>query len=137
MMLWGSEHKGMFKRRVSNEENPITHYVQDYGNLGGQLCFDDDINANQLNTFDTDPEEQDFYFVAESKAENEGVKVFYPSNHLCIQSYYRQVVKSKIYESGQQYAHWSNNDNTACRMIAYKTLETEAAGEYIESEDIS
>ena len=27
MMLWGSEHKGMFKRRVSNEENPITHYV--------------------------------------------------------------------------------------------------------------
>lgn len=137
MMLWGSEHKGMFKRRVSNEENPITHYVQDYGNLGGQLCFDDDINANQLNTFDTDPEEQDFYFVAESKSENEGVKVFYPSNHLCIQSYYRQVVKSKIYESGERYAHWSNNDNTACRMIAYKTFETEAAGEYIESEDIS
>lgn len=137
MMLWGSEHKGMFKRRVSNEENPITHYVQDYGNLGGQLCFDDDINANQLNTFNTDPEDQDFYFVAESKAENEGVKVFYPSNHLCLQSYYRQVAKSKIYESGQQYAHWSNNDNTACRMIAYKTFETEVAGEYIESEDIS
>lgn len=137
MVLWGSEHKGMFKRRVSNEENPITHYVQDYGNLGGQLCFDDDINANQLNTFDTDPEEQDFYFVAESKSENEGVKVFYPSNHLCIQSYYRQVVKSKIYESGERYAHWSNNDNTACRMIAYKTFETEVAGEYIESEDIS
>lgn len=137
MMLWGSEHKGMFKRRVSNEENPITHYVQDYGNLGGQLCFDDDINANQLNTFDTDPEEQDFYFVAESKSENAGVKVFYPSNHLCIQSYYRQVVKSKIYESGERYTHWSNNDNTACRMIAYKTFETEAAGEYIESEDIS
>lgn len=137
MMLWGSEHKGMFKRRVSNEENPITHYVQDYGNLGGQLCFDDDINANQLNTFDTDPEDQDFYFVAESKAENEGVKVFYPANHLCLQSYYKQHVKSKIYESGERYAHWSNNDNAACRMIAYKTFETEAAGEYIESEDIS
>lgn len=137
MMLWGTEHKGMFKRRVSNEENPITHYVQDYGNLGGQLCFDDDINANQLNTFNTDPEDQDFYFVAETKAENEGIKVFYPSNHLCMQSYYRQVTKSKIYESGQQYTHWSNNDNVACRMIAYKTFETEAAGEYIESEDIS
>ena len=137
MVLWGTEHKGMFKRRVSNEENPITHYVQDYGNLGGQLCFDDDINANQLNTFNTDPEDQDFYFVAEAKAENEGIKFYYPANHLCLQAFYREHVKSKIYESGQQYAHWSNNDNVGVRMIAYKTFETEAAGEYIESEDIS
>lgn len=137
MVLWGTEHKGMFKRRVSNEENPITHYVQDYGNLGGQLAFDDEILPNRLQTFQTDPEDQDFYFVAEAKAENEGIKFYYPANHLCLQAFYREHVKSKIYESGQQYAHWSNNDNVGVRMIAYKTFETEAAGEYIESEDIS
>lgn len=137
MVLWGTEHKGMFKRRVSNEENPITHYVQDYGNLGGQLAFDDEILPNRLQTFQTDPEDQDFYFVAEAKAENEGIKFYYPVNHLCLQAFYREHVKSKIYESGQQYAHWSNNDNVGVRMIAYKTFETEAAGEYIESEDIS
>lgn len=137
MVLWGTEHKGMFKRRVSNEENPITHYVQDYGNLGGQLAFDDEILPNRLQTFKTDPEDQDFYFVAEAKAENEGIKFYYPANHLCLQAFYREHVKSKIYESGQQYAHWSNNDNVGVRMIAYKTFETEAAGEYIESEDIS
>lgn len=137
MMLWGSEHKGMFKRRVSNEENPITHYVQDYGNLGGQLCFDDEILPNRLQTFQTDPDDPDFYFVAEAKDENEGVRFYYPSNHLCLQAFRRVHVKSKIYESGQQYAHWSNNDNVGVRMIAYKTFETEAAGEYIESEDIS
>lgn len=137
MVLWGTEHKGMFKRRVSNQENPITHYVQDYGNLGGQLAFDDEILPNRLQTFQTDPEDQDFYFVAEAKAENEGIKFYYPANHLCLQAFYREHVKSKIYESGQQYAHWSNNDNVGVRMIAYKTFETEAAGEYIESEDIS
>lgn len=137
MVLWGTEHKGMFKRRVSNEENPITHYVQDYGNLGGQLAFDDEILPNRLQTFQTDPEDQDFYFVAEAKAENEGIKFYYPANHLCLQAFYREHVKSKIYESGQQCAHWSNNDNVGVRMIAYKTFETEAAGEYIESEDIS
>lgn len=137
MVLWGTEHKGMFKRRVSNEENPITHYVQDYGNLGGQLAFDDEILPNRLQTFQTDPEDQDFYFVAEAKAENEGIKFYYPANHLCLQAFYREHVKSKIYESGQQYAHWSNNDNVGVRMIAYKTFETEAAGEYVESEDIS
>lgn len=137
MMLWGSEHKGMFKRRVSNEENPITHYVQDYGNLGGQLCFDDEILPNRLQTFQTDPDDPDFYFVAEAKDENEGVRFYYPSSHLCLQAFRREHVKSKIYESGQQYAHWSNNDNVGVRMIAYKTFETEAAGEYIESEDIS
>lgn len=137
MMLWGSEHKGMFKRRVSNEENPITHYVQDYGNLGGQLCFDDEILPNKLQTFQTDPDDPDFYFVAEAKDENEGVRFYYPTSHLCLQAFRREHVKSKIYESGQQYAHWSNNDNVGVRMIAYKTFETEAAGEYIESEDIS
>lgn len=137
MMLWGSEHKGMFKRRVSNEENPITHYVQDYGNLGGQLCFDDEILPNRLQTFQTDPDDPDFYFVAEAKDENEGVRFYYPTSHLCLQAFRREHVKSKIYESGQQYAHWSNNDNVGVRMIAYKTFETEAAGEYIESEDIS
>lgn len=137
MMLWGSEHKGMFKRRVSNEENPITHYVQDYGNLGGQLCFDDEILPNRLQTFQTDPDDPDFYFVAEAKDENEGVRFYYPTSHLCLQAFRRGHVKSKIYESGQQYAHWSNNDNVGVRMIAYKTFETEAAGEYIESEDIS
>lgn len=137
MVLWGTEHKGMFKRRVSNEENPITHYVQDYGNLGGQLAFDDEILPNRLQTFQTDPKDQDFYFVAEAKAENEGIKFYYPANHLCLQAFYREHVKSKIYESGQQYAHWSNNDNVGVRMIAYKTFETEAAGEYVESEDIS
>lgn len=137
MMLWGSEHKGMFKRRVSNEENPIMHYVQDYGNLGGQLCFDDEILPNRLQTFQTDPDDPDFYFVAEAKDENEGVRFYYPTSHLCLQAFRREHVKSKIYESGQQYAHWSNNDNVGVRMIAYKTFETEAAGEYIESEDIS
>lgn len=137
MMLWGSEHKGMFKRRVSNEENPITHYVQDYGNLGGQLSFDDEILPNRLQTFQTDPDDPDFYFVAEAKDENEGVRFYYPSSHLCLQAFRREHVKSKIYESGQQYAHWSNNDNIGVRMIAYKTFETGAAGEYIESEDIS
>lgn len=137
MMLWGSEHKGMFKRRVSNEENPITHYVQDYGNLGGQLCFDDEILPNKLQTFQTDPDDPDFYFVAEAKDENEGIRFYYPSSHLCLQAFRREHVKSKIYESGQQYAHWSNNDNVGVRMIAYKTFETEVAGEYIESEDIS
>lgn len=137
MMLWGSEHKGMFKRRVSNEENPITHYVQDYGNLGGQLCFDDEILPNRLQTFQTDPEDQDFYFVAEAKDENEGIRFYYPSGHTCLQAFRRSLVKSKIYESGEQFAHWSNNDNVGVRMIAYKTFETEAAGEYIESEDIS
>lgn len=137
MMLWGSEHKGMFKRRVSNEENPITHYVQDYGNLGGQLCFDDEILPNRLQTFQTDPDDPDFYFVAEAKDENEGVRFYYPTSHLCLQAFRREHVKSKIYESGQQYAHWSNNDNVGVRMIAYKTFETEVAGEYIESEDIS
>lgn len=137
MMLWGSEHKGMFKRSVSNEENPITHYVQDYGNLGGQLCFDDEILPNRLQTFQTDPEDQDFYFVAEAKDENEGIRFYYPSGHTCLQAFRRSLVKSKIYESGEQFAHWSNNDNVGVRMIAYKTFETEAAGEYIESEDIS
>lgn len=137
MMLWGSEHKGMFKRRVSNEENPITHYVQDYGNLGGQLCFDDEILPNRLQTFQTDPDDPDFYFVAEAKDENEGIRFYYPSGHTCLQAFRRSLVKSKIYESGEQFAHWSNNDNVGVRMIAYKTFETEAAGEYIESEDIS
>lgn len=137
MMLWGSEHKGMFKRRVSNEENPITHYVQDYGNLGGQLCFDDEILPNRLQTFQTNPDDPDFYFVAEAKDENAGVRFYYPSSHLCLQAFRREHVKSKIYESGQQYAHWSNNNNVGVRMIAYKTFETEVAGEYIESEDIS
>lgn len=137
MMLWGSEHKGMFKRRVSNEENPITHYVQDYGNLGGQLCFDDEILPNRLQTFQTDPDDPDFYFVAEAKDENEGIRFYYPSGHTCLQAFRRSLVKSKIYESGEQFAHWSNNDNVGVRMIAYKTFETEVAGEYIESEDIS
>lgn len=137
MMLWGSEHKGMFKRRVSNQENPITHYVQDYGNLGGQLCFDDEILPNRLQTFQTDPDDPDFYFVAEAKDENAGIRFYYPSGHTCLQAFRRSLVKSKIYESGEQFAHWSNNNNVGVRMIAYKTFETAAAGEYIESEDIS
>lgn len=137
MMLWGSDHQGMFKRRVSNEENPITHYVQDYGNLGGQLCFDDEILPHRLQTFQTDPEDQDFYFVAEAKDENGGIRFYYPSGHTCLQAFRRSLVKSKIYESGGQFTHWSTNDNVGVRMIAYKTFETGAAGEYIESEDIS
>lgn len=132
MTLWGTEHKGMILRTVANFENPITHYVQDYGNLGGCLCFDDNILANQLGTFITLPEDPDFYFVAEAKAENEGVKFFYPANTVAIQAFYRQHVRSKIYKSGEQYAHWSNCDHVGGRMIAYKTFETTAAGEYID-----
>lgn len=136
MMLWGSEHKGMLKRTVFNEENPLERYVQDYGNLGGQLAFDDNVVPNAFVTVATDPDAQDFYFVAESDGTTTGQKVFYPSKHLAIQAFYRQHVRSKIYESGEQYAVWSNGGSVPSRMIAYKTWETEAAGEYIESEDI-
>lgn len=132
MTLWGTEHKGMRLRTVANYENPITHYVQDYGNLGGCLCFDDNLLANQLGTFLTSPEDPDFYFVAEAKDANEGVKFFYPANTVAIQAFRRQHVRSKIYESGEQYAHWSNCDHVGGRMVAYKTFETAAAGEYIE-----
>lgn len=136
--LWGNEHKGMRLRTVANYENPITKYVQDYGNLGGNLSFDDELLVGQYQVFDTDPDDPDFYFVANHGYDDDcKIKFYYPARTCCLINHRAGIAKSRIYESGQQYAHWSQSQNSGARMIAYKTFETEAAGEYVEeSEEI-
>jgi len=138
MTLWGNEHKGMRLRTVANYENPITKYVQDYGNLGGNLSFDDELLVGQYQVFDTDPDDPDFYFVANHGYDDDcKIRFYYPARTCCLINHRAGITKSKIYESGQQYAHWSQSQNSGARMIAYKTFETEAAGEYVEeSEEI-
>lgn len=138
MTLWGNEHKGMRLRTVANYENPITKYVQDYGNLGGNLSFDDELLVGQYQVFDTDPDDPDFYFVANHGYDDDcKIRFYYPARTCCLINHRAGIAKSRIYESGQQYAHWSQSQNSGARMIAYKTFETEAAGEYVEeSEEI-
>nr|DAG13597.1 MAG TPA: hypothetical protein [Caudoviricetes sp.] len=138
MTLWGNEHKGMRLRTVANYENPITKYVQDYGNLGGNLSFDDELLVGQYQVFDTDPDDPDFYFVANHGYDDDcKIRFYYPARTCCLINHRAGIAKSRIYESGQQYAHWSQSQNSGARMIAYKTFETAAAGEYVEeSEEI-
>lgn len=138
MTLWGNEHKGMRLRTVANYENPITKYVQDYGNLGGNLSFDDELLVGQYQVFDTDPDDPDFYFVANHGYDDDcKIRFYYPARTCCLINHRAGIAKSRIYESGQQYAHWSQSQNSGARMIAYKTFETEVAGEYVEeSEEI-
>ena len=70
-----------------------------------------------------------------TKDENEGVEFSLPANTKTLQSYRRSLVKSKVYQGGQQFAPWSNCDHTGAILKAYKTFDTSAAGEYIEGSE--
>ena len=137
MTLFGTEHKGMLLRSVANFENPITKYVQEYGALGGNLAFNDELVANASTIIQTSENEPDFYFQAEGKDDNNSIKFFMPVQTTVLSASRRQLVTSQIYEGGEQYCHYSNAHHCGARFIAYKTWETGVSSEYIEgSEEI-
>ena len=135
MTMFGSKHKGMRLRTVANSENPMQKYIQDQGDMGGNLALDYSLAVNASTVVTSSPTDPDFYFQAESKDENEGVEFSLPANTKTLQSYRRSLVKSKVYQGGQQFAHWSNCDHTGAILKAYKTFDTSAAGEYIEGSE--
>lgn len=137
MTLFGTEHKGMLLRSVANFENPIIKYVQEYGALGGNLAFNDELVANASTIIQTSEDEPDFYFQAEGKDDNNSVKFFMPVQTTVLSASRRQLVTSQIYAGGEQYCHYSNSNHCGARFIAYKTWETGVSSGYIEgSEEI-
>lgn len=135
MTLFGTEHKGMLLRSVANFENPITKYVQEYGALGGNLAFNDELVANASTIIQTSEDEPDFYFQAEGKDDNNSIKFFMPVQTTVLTASRRQLVTSQIYKGGEQYCHYSNADHCGARFIAYKTWETGVSSEYIEGSE--